>query len=160
MKKETKTAEKTQAAAATVELEALHIQLAEERFKNEALSRQVVRLGQALDAAVRADDERIEGDMICIVNANNAKRSANERKAAEIDAKNKAICKSFMRHARVNAATIGLSVTAATFSIVAGHYGVISPVVSTALSFVTLPIVGWAIHECALLFKFTGIVKG
>lgn len=61
---------------AEIENARLRLALAEERTKTEALARRVIRLGEDLDAANKAEDDRAENDMFAIVNGHFDRRMA------------------------------------------------------------------------------------
>ncbi len=142
------------------EADMLREQLAEERAKNEQLCDHVVQLSMALAAARNAKSERIESDMIGIVNANAANRDAREKRAVKAHKRDKALDKIFMQQCRLNAIVLCISIPLAIALILGGHFGFIHPYLATALSAIVLPVVGWAIHDCTLLFKFSETLKG
>ena len=142
------------------ELDILRQQLVEERSMNEELLHRVTQMGRNKEAAVLAELDKMEDDMIGIVNANYANRTAQEKKVAKVAAKSKAMERSFVRHCRLNAAVLGLAVMGTTLTIIGGFFGFVSPAWATALSLVFLPLLGWASHDYALLYKFNDIIKG
>lgn len=141
-------------------VENLQKELERERRKNRNLSNQNVRLGEALDAALRACNDRMEADMIDIVNANNDNRKAREEKAAKVRAYDKKLSNSYMRACTLNAAALVSSVILAVGTIFLGHTGIINPNLATVLAAVFLPLVGWAAHDCKILFQFAESIRG
>ena len=130
------------------------------RRKNRNLANQAARLGEALDAALRASQDKVEACMMDMVNANNANRKAREEKAAKVRSEDKKLSKSYMRACTLNAIALLSSVTLAGCTIILGHIGAISPELATGLSAVLLPLTGWAAHDCKILFQFAGYIRG
>lgn len=141
-------------------VEKLQKELEMERRKNRNLKCQVEKLGDALDATLHSNHENMEADMISIVNANSAHRKATEEKAAKVRAYDKQLSKSYMRACTINAAALVSSVILAGGTIFLGHTGIIGSNLATALAAVFLPLVGWAAHDCKILFQFAGSIRG
>ena len=157
----------------TPEVTVEHLQKENEslRRKNRNLANQAARLGEALDAALRVNNDRTEADMFGVVNSNNADRKAREEKAAadrkareeraaKVRSEDEKLSKSYMRACTINAVALISSVTLAGCTIILGHIGAISPEWATGLSAVFLPLTGWAAHDCKILFQFAGSIRG
>lgn len=147
---------------AEIAADKLRIELAEERYKTEALSRRCIRLGEALDAAIRAENDRYEQDMFGFVNdncfqreamvANEERRRQNsmdklsrrlerEKKAAE--ANKKALKKS--------ALCLALSFAAGFATVALGFAGYVHTGLAAAAVGVALVAFGWFLNNCVSL---------
>jgi hypothetical protein len=147
---------------AELEANALRIELAEERYKTEALSRRCIRQGEALEALLRADDNRVEQNMFDHINGNSFQREAmdmaderrrrhfvdkqcrrleREKKAAE--ANKKALKKS--------AVWLALSVTGGVAAVALGVAGYVHTTLATAAAGIALVAFGWCLNNCVSL---------
>jgi hypothetical protein len=156
------TPEKDAPRPVEAEADSLRIELAEERFKTEALSRRCIRLGEALEAAIRAENDRYEQDMFGFVNdncfqreamvANEERRRQNsmdklsrrmerEKKAAE--AAKKALKKS--------AAWLAVSFAGGFSAVLLGFGGYVHATLATAAAGVALVAFGWCLNTCVSL---------
>ena len=145
--------EATQAAPHPAEIEAdrLRIELSNERIKVEALSRRCIRLGEALDAAILAEDNRVEKDMFNHINGNchhrkamiaeNKRRKAHERKMAE----------AFEDACTKNAIALCASALVAFGAIILGYAGFIHTAVAAIIAGGAAIAFGWALNDCAYL---------
>ena len=140
----------------------LRNELNEERIKTEALSRRCIRLGDALDAAIRAEDDRIEQDMFDHINDNCYQREVItaheerrrqystdkqyrrlERERKEAAAIKKALKKS--------ALLLAFSFIGGFGSGVLGFAGYIHAYVAATMVAIALVAFGWAMNDCAYL---------
>lgn len=160
MKKDIKknpAAENTEAAAPTVrhpaeiEAERLRLELTEERVKSDALSRRCIRMGEALDAAILAEDSRAEKEMFDHINGNcyhrkamnvaGVRRRANEKKKAE----------AFKKACAKNAVSLCISFVVFCAAIILGYAGFIHTAIATIFAGGSLLSFGWSLNNCAYL---------
>ena len=136
---------------AEIEADRLRIELNNERIKTDALSRRCIRLGEALDAAILAEDNRVEKDMFNHINGNcyhrkamtaaNKRRKANERKMAE----------AFEDACTKNAIALCASALVAFGAIILGYAGFIHSAVATIVAGCAVMAFGWALNDCVSL---------
>lgn len=147
---------------AEIEADSLRLELADEKVKTDALARRCIRLGEALEAALRADENRVERDMFDHINGNSFRREAmdtaeecrrrysmdkqyrrleREKKAAE--ANKKALKKS--------AVWLALSVTGGFAAVALGVAGYVHTTLATAATGIALVAFGWCLNNCVSL---------
>lgn len=150
MKKETE-GTKTQANPHPAEIESakLRLELADERTKTEALARRCIRLGEALDAALKAEGDRAEIDMFAIVNSN-----CDRRKAAAI-AKNRISIRKQKAadDCKRNSVAVVLTSMIAFISVILSITGIINPILGTAIVGICLITFGWTMSACIHLLR-------
>lgn len=141
---------------AEIENERLRRELAEERIKTEALSRRCIRLGEALDAAILAEDNRVESNMFAIINENcdnrmvvaAAENTRREKKKKELAALNKA-CKQ-------NAVDLALAATIVLSATILGFSGLLHFALAALFAVVGLICLGWSLNNCVYLLGRCG----
>ena len=136
---------------AVIEAENLRNALADERTKTEALARRCIRLGSALDAAIRADENRQEKDMFAHINGNcyhrkaltaeGMRRRELERKAAE----------KFEDACKKNAFALGASFVVGFAAVIFGFAGFIHTALAATIAGAALIGFGWALNDCVYL---------
>lgn len=136
---------------AEIEAERLRAELADERLKTDALARRCIRLSDALEAALKDEEDRTERDMFAIINGNYEHRKAvaaaeKRRRAAEAKTA-AALAKACRRNAFVLTASAVLGLTAA----ILGFAGLI-PATAAAIGGCIFAIAfGWALNDCVYL---------
>ena len=155
MKKETESAKPTPSQSEN-ELKRLRAELADERIKTEALSHRCIRLGEALDAALLAENNRTEKDLFDHINGNcyhrkamavaNQRRQVRERKMAE----------AFENACTKNAISLCASFVVCLVAIILGFVGFIHTAVAAILAGCALMAFGWALNDCAYLLGRCG----
>lgn len=164
MKKETKEMPKLENAAAEnainpetvthpaeVEAHNLRNALADERIKTDALARRCIRLAEALDAAILAEDNRVESNMFAIINGNcdnhralaTAENNRREKRKKEMAALDKA-CKR-------NAVDLTLAATIAIAAMILGLTGLVHIAIAALFSIAGLIFFGWSLNDCVYL---------
>lgn len=141
---------------AVFEAERLHRELAEERTKTEALSRRCIRLGQALDAALEAEENRTERDMFDIINCNYERRkaAAAAEKRRRV-AKRKAVA-GIKKACRRNAVALTVSAVLGFTAALLGFAGFIPAIVATVIGGIFALAFGWALNDCVYLLGRCG----
>lgn len=164
MKKETKVMPKLEPIAENTEIKQetainpvsdetdnLRNALAEERFKTEVLARRCIRLGEALDAAILAEDNRVEKSMFDHINNNCYHReeliAANKRRIA-LEHK---LAKAYRKACRKNAVALTFSAVAVFAALLLGFTGFIHSVFAAILAAIGLMAFGWALNDCVYL---------
>lgn len=141
---------------AEIEAERLRRELCDERTKTEALSHRCIRLGEALDAALLAEDNRTEKSMFDHINGN-----CYHRKALKIANKRRMVHEQKMAEAFENACTKNAISLCASFvvclvAIILGFVGFIHTAVAAILAGCALMAFGWALNDCAYLLGRCG----
>lgn len=135
------------------EAEAINLRnaLAEERFKTEVLARRCVRLGEALDAAILAEDNRVEKSMFDHINSNCYQReeliAASKRRLVH----EQKMAKAYRKACRKNAVALTFSTVAVFAALLLGFTGFIHAVFATILAGIGLTTFGWALNDCVYL---------
>ena len=136
---------------AEVETMNLRNALAEERLKTEVLARRCVRLGEALDAAILAEDNRVEKSMFDHINSNCYQReemnAANKRRIAH----ELKMAKAYRKACRKNATALTFSTVAVFAALLLGFTGFIHAVFATILAGIGLTAFGWVLNDCVYL---------
>lgn len=148
---------------AEIENARLRLELADERIKTEALARRCIRLGEDLDAAIKAEDDRTESDMFAIVNCHFDRRMAEavakeirirSRKAAAIAKNRISIRKQKAADAcKRNAVAMVLASMAGFTSVIFSITGFINPTLGTAIVGLCLIAFGWTLSACIHLLR-------
>lgn len=149
-------AAKTTPTPAEIENIRLRQELADERVKSEALSYRCIRLGEALDAAILAEDNRIEKNMFDHINGN-----CYHRKALSVSAKRRRVQERRMAEAFENACTKNAISLCASFAvslvaIILGFVGFIHAAVAAIVAGGALMAFGWALNDCFYLLGRCG----
>lgn len=136
---------------AEVEAHNLRNALADERVKTDALARRCVELGQALDYAILAEENRSEKSMFDHINGNcyhlKAVNAAGKRQAA----RNKKMVAAYKKACKKNAAAMCVSVVAAFAALLFGLTGLIHTVFAAILVGIALIAFGWTLNNCVYL---------
>lgn len=163
MKKETKEMPKLEAAAENetapvsaphpAEIEAANLRnaLADERIKTDALARRCVELGQALDGAILAEENRAEKSMFDHINGNCYHRKAVTVAGRRQAARSKKIAAAYRKACKKNATALCVSVVAGFAALLFGLTGLIHTVFAAILVGIALIAFGWALNDCAYL---------
>jgi hypothetical protein len=123
--------------------------LAEEQIKTEALSRRCIRLGDALEAAIRAEDIRAEKAMFDAVNEN-----SDKRKAAAIARKHRSIRRRKASDACMrNSFAMALASMIAFVAVIFSTAGIINPTLGIAIVGFCLIAFGWTLSACIHLLR-------
>ena len=143
---------------AEIENARLRLALAEERTKTEALARRVIRLGEDLDAANKAEDDRAESDMFAIVNGHFDRRIAEavaeeirirSHKAATIAKNRNSIRKQKAADScKRNAVTMVLASIVGFTSVILGITGFVNPILGASIVGLCLIAFGWTTSAC------------
>lgn len=140
------------------ETENLRKALADERVKNEALSRRCIRLGEALDAALRAEDNRVEKRMFGIINRNCYRKIALEenRKAMLAERKrriahDKQAAAAYEKACHRNATALCGSAVIGFSAVIFGFAGFIHTALAATIAGVALMAFGWSLNTCVYL---------
>ena len=141
---------------AEIEAERLRAELADERLKTDALSRRCIRLGEALSAAIQAEEDRTERDMFDIINGNCCHRKAvaaaeKRRRLAE----RKAVA-AIERACRRNAVLLTVSAVLGFTAGLLGFAGLIPAVAAVVGGCVFALAFGWALNDCVYLLGRCG----
>lgn len=136
---------------AEIEAARLRIELNNERIKTDALSRRCIRLGEALDAALLAEDKRTEKDMFDHINGN-----CYHRKAMRIATKRRRLQEQKMAEAfedacTKNAITLCVAAVSCIASIILGFAGFIHSALAAIIAAGSLLVFGWALNDCVYL---------
>ena len=133
------------------ETENLRKALADERIKTEALSRRCIRLGDALEAAIRAEDNRIENNMFATINGNCDRRKAllAERKRRIAHDKNAAAA--YEKACKKNALALCASAVIGFSAVIFGFAGFIHTALAATIAGVALMAFGWSLNTCVYL---------
>lgn len=141
---------------AEVEAAQLRVALADERIKTEALSRRCIRLGEALDEALLAEDIQIEADMLNVVNRHNrryeAMRVANIRRKAQA----KKAAMAYAKACKRNALSMSIAFAASFTAIALGIVGFIPHVAAAIVAGISLVAFGWTLSDFAYLLRRCG----
>lgn len=154
MKKET---EKTRTPE-ELEIERLRKELGDERVKVDALSRRCIRLGEDLDAAVRADENRTEKDMFDTINGNCYRKTALEENRKALVAANKRriandkkAAAAYEKACRKNAFALGASAVIGFGALIFGYAGFIHGALAATIAGASAVAFGWALNTCVYL---------
>ena len=136
---------------AEIEAERLRAELADERAKTDALARRCIRLGEALDAALKVEDDRTESDMFSIINGNHEHRKAvaaaeKRRRAAE-----KKEIAALERSCKRNAVFLTASAVFGFTAAILGFAGLIHAAIASVLGCAFAIAFGWALNDCVYL---------
>lgn len=148
---------------AEIENAKLRLELADERIKTDALGRRVIQLGEDLDAAIKALDNRTESDMFAIVNSHLDRRMA-EAVAEEIRIRNRkavAIAKNRISirkqkaadACKRNAVAMVLAPMIGFTSVILSITGFINPTLGTGIVGFSLLAFGWTLSSCIHLLR-------
>lgn len=145
MKKETesKTLNDT---AKELEIANLHAALADERLKNEVLSRRCIQLGVDLE-----EDSRIEKEMIDVVNRNSAKRQADA--AAQNRRLKRIALDAYANACTRNAIFLGLSILIGAGAAALGFFNIINPAIGFLVTGICTVAFGWLLNDCMFLLR-------
>ena len=150
MKKETEgTKPQANPHPAEVENAKLRLELADERIKTDALARRCIRLGEALDAALKAEGDRAEIDMFAIVNSYCDRRKASAIAENRINIRKQKAADACKR----NSVAVVLASMIAIVSVILSITGIIDPVLSTAIVGICLIAFGWTMSACIHLLR-------
>lgn len=133
------------------EIAELRKALTEEQIKTEALSRRCIRLGEALDAALRAEDNRIEKEMIDVVNENSAYRKAAAIAEKRRRIRDKKAIAAYEKACTRNAISLGLSMVICFCAAMFGFADIINPGLGAAIACVSFIAFGWSLNTCVHL---------
>ena len=147
MKKET---EKTRTPA-EIEVERLRKELGDERVKVDALSRRCIRLGEALDAAVRADENRTEKDMFNIINGNCYHRKALKAEWKRRCVYDKKVAAAREKACKKNAFALCASAVIGFGALIFGYAGFIHGALAATIAGASAVAFGWALNTCVYL---------
>lgn len=136
---------------AVVEAENLRKALSEEQIKTEALSRRCIKLGVALDAALRVENDRIEKEMIGMVNEHSEKRKVEEVARKRRIAREKKEAEAYKKACTRNAVALGLSVVICFLSAMFGFAGIINPAIGAVIACISFIAFGWSLNTCVAL---------
>lgn len=137
---------------AEVEAANLRMALADERVKTEALARRCIRLGDALDAAIMAEDNRIEQSMFAHINGNHCHREELIAAAKRRMVHEQKMAKAHRKACRKNAVALSISAVAVFAALLLGFTGFIHTVFAAILAGAGLMAFGWALNTCVYLF--------
>lgn len=144
---------------AEVQVANLRKALADERVKTEALSRRCIRLGEALDAAILAEDNRVEKDMFNHINGNCYRKTALEENRNAMVARQKRIwenqkkaAEAYDKAIRKNAFSLGTSAVIGFGALIFGYAGFIHSALATTIAGTAAVAFGWALNTCVYLF--------
>ena len=134
-----------------MELDRLRIELHNEKIKTVALSRRCIRLGEALDAAISAEDNRVEANLFGIINKNavHKEAAAIARKRSRAREKNAAV--RYEKACKQNAILIGASAAVGFGAVLFGFAGFIHTVLASTIAGASLIAFGWALNTCVNL---------
>jgi hypothetical protein len=134
---------------AEIENAKLRLELADERTKTEALARHCIKLGEAFEAAIEAEDDRAESDMFAIINSN-----CDRRKAAAIARKRRDIRRRKASDACMrNSFAMVLASMIALVAVVFCTTGIINPTLGTVIVGSCLIAFGWTSSACIHLLR-------
>ena len=148
---QTANAKETPRHPAEIEANRLRIELNNERIKTDALSRRCIRLGEALDAALLAEDKRFEKEMFAHINGNCYHREAMSVAAKRRRAQERKMAKAFDKACAKNAVSLCASVVVGFIAIILGFVGFIHAAVAAIITGGALIFFGWALNDCAYL---------
>ena len=136
---------------AEIENECLRKALAEEQIKTEALSRRCIRLGTALDAVLRAEDNRIEKEIIDLVNEHSDQRKAEEIARKRRMANARKAARAYKKACTRNSVALGLSMVICFLSAMLGFAGIINPAIGAVIACISFIAFGWSLNTCVTL---------
>ena len=141
---------------AVVEADRLRAELADERAKTEALSRRCIRLGDALDAAILAEDNRTEKSMFDRINGNCYHRKAMVAAYQHRKAREQKMAEAFENACTMNAISLCASFVVCLVAIILGFVGFIHTAIAAILAGCALMAFGWALNDCFYLLGRCG----
>lgn len=141
---------------AEVEAERLRRELCDERTKTEALSRRCIRLGVALDAALKAEENRTESDMFAIINCNCDRRKATAATEKRRMAAEKKAGIALERACKHNAVLLTASAVLGFTTALLGFAGFINAVAAAVFGCIFALAFGWALNDCFYLLGRCG----
>lgn len=136
---------------AVIEAEQLRRMLSDERTKTEALSRRCIRLGEALDAAIRAEENRTEKDMFATINGNCYHRKALVAEGNYRMARARKAAAAYEKACQRNATSLGISAVIGFGAILFGFAGFIHTAVAATIAGVAAIAFGWSLNTCVYL---------
>ena len=150
------TAKTTTPTPAEIENKRLRQELADERSKTEALSRRCIRLGEALDAAILAEENRTEKSMFDHINGNCYHREALQVAARHRKVQERRMAKAFENACTKNALSLCASFVVSLVAIILGFVGFIHAAVAAIVACGALMAFGWALNDCFYLLGRCG----
>lgn len=136
---------------AVIEAERLRKELIDERIKTEALSRRCIRLGEALDAAILAEEERAEKKMFDHINGNCYHRKAVAVASKRRKAHDKKMIEAFEDACTKNAVALCTSAVIGVGAIILGFAGFIHVALAAIIAGGASMAFGWALNDCVYL---------
>ena len=150
------TAKATTPTPAEIENKRLRAELVEERTKTEALSRRCIRLGEALDAAILAEENRTEKSMFDHINGNCYHREALLVSAKRREVQERRMAEAFENACTKNALSLCASFVVCLVAIILGFVGFIHTAIAAILAGCALMAFGWALNDCFYLLGRCG----
>lgn len=136
---------------AEIEADNLRNALVDERIKTDVLARRCIRLSEALDAAILAEDNRVEKSMFDHINDNHDHReeliAANKRRLVH----EQKMAKAYRKACRKNALALSISAVAVFAALLLGFTGFLHAVLAAILAGIGLTAFGWALNDCVYL---------
>lgn len=138
---------------AEIEADRLRNELCEERIKVNVLSRRCIRLGEALDAAIQAEDDRIEKGVFDIINSNSANREALLVEGKRRIASQKKAVAEYEKACKRNAISLACSTVIAFGAIIFGFAGLVHAALAATIAGIAITAFGWALNDCVYLLR-------
>lgn len=134
-----------------LEIERLRKELGDERVKVAALSRRCIRLGEALDAAILAEENRTENDMFNIINGNNLHRKALKAEWKRRCVHDKKVAADREKACKKNAFALCASAVIGFGALIFGYAGFIHGALAATIAGASAVAFGWALNTCVYL---------
>ncbi len=148
--KKTATAE-VKPTEAEKELEALRNELSVERTKNEALARNCVLLGMALEKAQANVNGYADSEVLGLVNGRHYHLKALEAAQKHRRAQEKKAIAAYEKACKRNAKRLGLTFAISALAAFLGIKGFIHPAIVVLTVIVALLAFGWLLNDCVFL---------
>jgi hypothetical protein len=133
------------------ELEALRKELAEERFKTDALSRRCILLGKALEQAQTEANKYADAEAMALVNGRHYHLQALEAAQKRRRAREEKAIAAYEKACNRNAILLCITAIIGFTSLILGFTGFIHPVFSALMEGVSLLAFGWLLNDCVYL---------
>ena len=136
---------------AEMEADKLRIELNNERIKVNALSRRCIQLSAEHDAAIIAENNRIEQDMFDHINGNCYHKKAVTIASKRRNARHKKMAEFYSKALKKNAACLCGEVLITLVAILFGFASIIHSILAVILVVVSLIAFGWSLNNCVYL---------
>lgn len=133
------------------ELEALRKELSVERTKNEALGRNCILLGMALEKAQADVNGYADREALGLVNGRHYHLKALEAAQKHRRAQEKKAIAAYEKSCKSNAKRMGLAFVIGALAVFFGVKGFIHPAIAVLMVIVDLLALGWLVNDCVSL---------